>query len=180
MRAIQTSRFNPAEMWLYGMLIFFPIAILLEFFHAAPASIFVVSSLAIIPLAGLMGQATENLAEKLGAGIGGLLNATFGNAAEHSTAILMAVRNKMDLSLNIAVGSSIQVALFVAPILVFMSYGMGNPLDLHFSPFEVLAVTISMLVVNLVAQDGESHWMEGVLLIAVYLILGMAFYFLPG
>ena len=369
------SFFSP-DHWLYAMLIFFPVAVILEFSHASPVSLFVVSALAIIPLAGLMGQATECLAERLGPGIGGLLNATFGNAAEliiaamalerglhnvvkasitgsiignillvfgmsillggmkyetqrfnrvaagfgstllalsaigllvpalfhwvveshlvsgqidlakevalernlsleiavvlflvyllslvfslkthknilqaggdpsshrdhggpgwgvkrsggvllaatvatavaseflvgsveavakawglteifvgvivvaiignaaeHSTAILVALRNKMDLSLNIAVGSSIQVALFVAPVLVFLSYALGNPLDLHFTAFEVLAVTIAMLVVNLVAQDGESHWMEGVLLVAVYVILGIAFYFLPA
>jgi Ca2+:H+ antiporter len=112
--------------------------------------------------------------------VGVIVVAIIGNAAEHSTAILVALRNKMDLSLNIAVGSSIQVALFVAPVLVFLSYALGNPLDLHFTAFEVLAVTIAMLVVNLVAQDGESHWMEGVLLVAVYVILGIAFYFLPA
>jgi Ca2+:H+ antiporter len=112
--------------------------------------------------------------------VGVIVVAIIGNAAEHSTAILAAYRNKMDLALNIAVGSSIQVALFVAPILVFLSYLLGAPLDLHFSAFEVLAVTVSVLVVNLVAQDGESHWMEGVLLLAVYLIVGIAFYFLPA
>jgi Ca2+:H+ antiporter len=93
--------------------------------------------------------------------------------------VLVAMKNKMDLALNIAIGSSIQIALFVAPILVFASYLTGRPMDLRFTPFEVLAVGIAVGVVNLVAQDGESNWLEGVLLLAVYLLLGVAFFFLP-
>jgi Ca2+:H+ antiporter len=112
--------------------------------------------------------------------VGVIIVAVIGNAAEHSTAVLMALKNKMDLAMNIAIGSSIQVALFVAPSLVFLSYAFGNPMDLRFTPFEVLAVSIAAVVVNFVAQDGESHWMEGVLLLAVYLVLGLAFYFLPA
>ena len=96
--------------------------------------------------------------------VGVIVVAIIGNAAEHSTAVLMALKNKMDLAINISVGSSIQVALFVAPVLVFLSYIFKNPMDLRFTPFEVLSVTISAAVVNLVAQDGKSHWMEGVLL----------------
>jgi Ca2+/H+ antiporter len=118
------------------LLIFVPIAIVLEFAHANPVWIFVASSLAIIPLAGLMRKATEHLAERLGAGLGGLLNASFGNAAEHSTAVLMAAKNQMDLAMNIAVGSSIQIALFVAPVLVFVGYLLGQPMNLLFTTFE--------------------------------------------
>jgi Ca2+:H+ antiporter len=103
-----------------------------------------------------------------------------GNAAEHSTAVMMAVKNKMDLALNIAIGSSIQIALFVAPALVFASHLMPHgPMDLRFSLFEVVAVAIAVGAVNLVAQDGESNWLEGALLVAVYCVLGIAFYFLP-
>jgi len=87
--------------------------------------------------------------------------AVIGNAAEHSSAVLMAMKNKMDLAINIAIRSSIQVALFVAPVLVFLSYAFGSPMDLRFTPFEVLAVAMAVGVVNMVAQDGESHWMEG-------------------
>jgi len=94
--------------------------------------------------------------------------------------VLVAIKNQMDLALNIAIGSSIQIALFVAPLLVFASYAMpGRPMDLLFSPFEVLAVLIAVAVVNMVAQDGESNWLEGALLLAVYIVLGVAFYFLP-
>jgi Ca2+:H+ antiporter len=84
------------------------------------------------------------------------------------------------LAVNIAIGSSIQVALFVAPTLIFLSYAFGNPMDLRFSLFEVFSVSIAAAVVNLVAQDGESHWMEGVMLLAVYFIISIAFYFLPA
>ena len=111
--------------------------------------------------------------------VGVILVAIIGNAAEHSTAILMAMKNKMDLALNIAVGSSLQIALFVAPVLVFASYFFGVPMDLIFSPMEVVAVIVSVAVVALISQDGESNWMEGVLLLAVYVILGITFYWLP-
>ena len=113
--------------------------------------------------------------------VGVIIVAVIGNAAEHSTAILMSLKNKNDLALNIAIGSSLQVALLIAPVLVFASYFLGpSPMNLMFTPLEVLAVVLSVWVVTLVAQDGESHWMEGVLLLAVYIILGIAFYFLPG
>jgi Ca2+:H+ antiporter len=111
--------------------------------------------------------------------VGVILVAIIGNAAEHSTAVLMALKNKMDLAINIAIGSSMQVALFVAPVLVFASYAFGKPMDLHFSILEVVAVTASVAVMTLIVQDGESNWMEGVLLLAVYIILGLTFYFLP-
>jgi Ca2+:H+ antiporter len=111
--------------------------------------------------------------------VGVILLAIIGNAAEHSTAVLMALRNKMDLALNIAIGSSIQVALFVAPVLVFVSYALGSPMDLLFSLFEVMAIVIAVGIVALISMDGESNWMEGVQLLAVYVILAVAFYFLP-
>ena len=112
--------------------------------------------------------------------VGVIVVATVGNAAEHSTAVWMALRDRMDLALNIAIGSSVQIALFVAPLLVFASYSMGRaPMDLRFTPFEVVSVAIAVAAVSLVAQDGESNWLEGALLIAVYVILGLAFYFLP-
>jgi Ca2+:H+ antiporter len=126
--------------------------------------------------------AVEHTAEQLGMTdvfIGVFLLAIIGNAAEHSTAILMAMKNKNDLAMNIAVGSSIQVALLVAPLLVFISYFFGRPLDLVFTTFEIAAVALSAGVVNLIALDGEANWMEGVLLLAVYGILGLLFYAIP-
>ena len=92
----------------------------------------------------------------------------------------MALKNKMNLAINIAVGSSLQVALFVAPVLVFASYAFGKPMDLIFTSMEVVAVTVSVAVTALIAQDGESNWMEGVLLLAVYVILGLTFFWLPA
>lgn len=111
--------------------------------------------------------------------VGVILVAIIGNAAEHSTAVLVALKNKMDLALNIAIGSSMQVALFVAPVLVFASYLFGTPMNLLFTPLEVITIAVSVAVVALISQDGESNWMEGVLLLAVYAILGITFYFLP-
>ncbi len=112
--------------------------------------------------------------------IGVILVAVMGNAAENSSAVLMAYRNKSDLALHIAVGSSLQIALLVMPVLVFASLLVApQPLDLHFSLLELLAVGASVLVVHMVAADGQSHWMEGVLLVGVYVILALAFFHLP-
>jgi Ca2+:H+ antiporter len=113
--------------------------------------------------------------------VGVIVVAIVGNAAEHSTAILVALRNRMDLALGIAIGSSIQVALFVAPVLVIASHWIGpRPLDLVFTPAEVLAVVLSVIVTNQISGDGESNWLEGVQLLAVYAILALMFYFLPA
>jgi Ca2+:H+ antiporter len=113
--------------------------------------------------------------------IGVIIVAMVGNAAEHSTAILMAIRNQMDLVLSIAIGSSIQIALFVAPVLVFASYIVGpSPINLVLTPAEVLAVTFSVVIAGQICGDGESNWFEGVLLLAVYAIVAMLFYFLPA
>ena len=113
--------------------------------------------------------------------VGVIVVAVVGNAAEHSTAVLVARKNHMDLALNIAVGSSIQIALLVAPLLVFASYFIGPaPLDLRFTIFEVLAVGIAVFIANSVAQDGESNWLEGFQLLGVYVILGIAFYLIPA
>jgi Ca2+:H+ antiporter len=112
--------------------------------------------------------------------VGVIVVAIIGNAAEHSTAVLVALKNKMDLALNIAIGSSMQVALFVAPVLVFASYLFGPPMNLLFTPLEVVAIAVSVAIVTLIAQDGESNWMEGVLLLAVYAILGITFFALPA
>jgi Ca2+:H+ antiporter len=112
--------------------------------------------------------------------VGVIVVAIIGNAAEHSTAVIMALKNKMDIAINIAVGSSIQVALFVAPALVLLSYLIApQPMDLIFTRLEVMAIAVSVLIMGYVAADGESHWMEGVQLLAVYAILGIAFFFLP-
>lgn len=111
--------------------------------------------------------------------VGVIVVAIIGNAAEHSSAILMAMRNKMDLSLGIALGSSLQIALFVAPLLVFASYLFGRPMNLEFTVPEVVAVLAAVFIVEQISSDGESNWIEGVQLLSVYAILGILFYFLP-
>lgn len=146
---------------------------------------FIVLILAVIGVA-VMSEfligAVEVTAERFGMTdvfIGVIVVAIIGNAAEHSTAILVAYKNKMDLSMTIATGSSIQIALFVAPMLVFVSYLFGEPMDLIFTNLEVVSVFISVWILSLIAHDGETNWMEGVQLLAVYIILGLAFYLLP-
>jgi Ca2+:H+ antiporter len=112
--------------------------------------------------------------------VGVIVVAAVGNAAEHSTAVWMAAKNRMELAMQIAVGSSTQVALFVAPVLVFASLWLGQPLDLHFTLLEVAALLLSVFVVALVCHDGETNWMEGTMLLAVYAIFALAFYHLPA
>ncbi len=111
--------------------------------------------------------------------LGVILIPIIGNIAEHLVAVVVAVDNKMDLSVEIAIASSLQIALFVAPLLVFISLLMGNPLQLIFNEFELLALVIGVVVTALVAQDGESNWLEGAELLAVYFILGLSFFLLP-
>jgi Ca2+:H+ antiporter len=106
--------------------------------------------------------------------------ALVGNAAEAMNAVGFARKDKMDLSFGIAVGASTQVALFVAPVLVFAGYLMGQPMDLHFTAFEIVAIVLAVSTVNNLTSDGESHWMEGVMLMAVYLMLAIGFFFLPA
>lgn len=111
---------------------------------------------------------------------GVIVVAIVGNAAEHSTAIMTALKDRMDLSLGVSIGSSIQVALFVAPVLVLCSRFVGpRPMDLVFSPAEVMAVGLAVLITSQIAGDGESNWLEGAQLLAVYVILAIIFYFLP-
>ncbi|HET8863167.1 MAG TPA: calcium/proton exchanger [Solirubrobacterales bacterium] len=110
--------------------------------------------------------------------IGVIVVAIVGNAAEHWVAVLVAAKNKMDLAVNIAIGSSAQVALFVAPVLVLASLFIGpGPLALVFNGFELGALLLAVLIANYVTQDGESTWFEGVQLLAVYAVLGLAFFY---
>ena len=110
---------------------------------------------------------------------GVILVPIIGNAAEHATAVTVAMKNKMDLSMSVAVGSSMQIALFVAPVLVIAGWVIGQPMDLDFNPFELVAVAVSVLIANSISSDGKSNWLEGTLLLAAYTVLGFAFYFHP-
>lgn len=103
-----------------------------------------------------------------------------GGAAEYVTAVRVAIKNNMDLSVSVAMGSSLLVALLVAPILVIVGQLIGQPMDLNFNLFEVVAVAIAVVIANLISLDGRSNWLEGLLLLATYAILGAAFYFHPA
>lgn len=109
--------------------------------------------------------------------VGIILIPIIGNAAEHSTAIVMAMKNKMDVAVEIAVGSSLQIILFVAPVLIFLSL-LFTPMSIVFNPFELVSLIVSVLIVNRVASDGESNWLEGVQLLSVYFIIAAGFFIL--
>ena len=112
--------------------------------------------------------------------IGVFVIAILGNAAEHATAISAAMKNRMDLSLSIAIGSSVQVAIFVAPALMLVSLVLGPaPMDLAFPTGLVLVVLLSVLITGQVANDGRSDWLKGVQLLAAYVVLGLTFFFVP-
>lgn len=111
---------------------------------------------------------------------GVILLPIFGNAAEHASAVTVAIKNKMDLSVSVAMGSSLQIALFVAPVLVLAGWYLQQPMDLKFGNLELVAVAVAVLIANSISGDGRSNWLEGALLIAAYAILGLAFFFLPS
>jgi len=111
--------------------------------------------------------------------VGVVFVSIIGNAAEHTSAIIMAMKNKMDLALQISVGSATQIALFVAPFLVIVSLLFKQPMSLVFNTFELVAIIFSVLIVNLVVEDGESNWLEGLQLIIAYGIIAVAFFFHP-
>lgn len=113
--------------------------------------------------------------------VGMILLPIVGNAAEHVTAVTVSVKDKLTLSIGVAVGSSIQIALFVIPFIVTLAWIMGKPLSLLFDPFEAIALFLSVITVNYVVADGKSNWLEGMILICLYIILAVAFWFyIPG
>jgi Ca2+:H+ antiporter len=142
-----------------------------------------VATIGVVLMSELLVDEVTETARRLGMSelfIGVVIVALVGNAAEHYSALVMAAQNKMDAALAIAVGSSTQIALFVGPALLFLSYLIApHPMDLLFSVFEIAAIVLAVLTIVFIAHDGETHWMEGVQLIAVYLILVLGFYFLP-
>ena len=110
--------------------------------------------------------------------VGVFVVAIVGNAAEHWVAVLVAIKDKMDLAVGIAIGSSAQVALFVAPVLVLLSFVVGpNPLALVFNGYELGGLLFAVLIANFLTQDGESNWFEGVQLLALYAVLGLVFFY---
>jgi len=111
--------------------------------------------------------------------IGVVIVAIIGNAAEHTSAIVMAIKNKMDLAIQVSVGSATQIVMFVAPLLVIISLIFPQPMSLVFNTFELIAITLSVLIVNFVVEDGESNWLEGLQLMMAYCIIAVAFFFHP-
>lgn len=149
---------------------------------AAVALLVIATALTAFQAEVLVG-AIEPAAEALGLTdlfVGVIIVAVIGNAAEHFTAVIVAAKGQMELAFQIAIGSSTQIALLVAPILVFASLLTPQPMDLVFNAFEIVALGLAVLSVAMVSLDGESNWFEGIQLVAVYIVLGLAFYFVPG
>tara|TARA_B100001250_G_scaffold223138_1_gene191306 strand:- start:470 stop:1597 length:1128 start_codon:yes stop_codon:yes gene_type:complete len=111
--------------------------------------------------------------------IGVILLPLFGNAAEHFTAVSVAAKNKMDLSFAISIGSSTQIAVFVAPLMIMVAWMWGVPLTFEFGVLETIAVFLAVSIANLIAADGKSNWLEGLMLLSTYAVLGLAFFFHP-
>ncbi|KAJ2756232.1 hypothetical protein GGI19_001011 [Coemansia pectinata] len=111
--------------------------------------------------------------------VGMILLPIVGNAAEHVTAVTVAIRNKMDLALGVAVGSSIQIALFVMPFLCILGWIIGQPLTIYFSPFTTVVLFVTVLLVNYIIGDGRTNWLEGLVLLVAYIIIGVAYFLYP-
>jgi Ca2+:H+ antiporter len=144
-------------------------------------TVLLVATLAVAYMSEMLVGVIEHVAEAAHLSeffIGVILIPLIGNAAEHLTAVSVARKDKMDLALNIAMGSSTQIALFVAPLLVFISLLIGHPMLLVFNELEVVSVAVSVFILDNIVRDGESHWMEGVLLIVSYLIIAIVFFFM--
>ena len=154
--------------------------------HWSPRTAGIVLALAtgaVVWLSEILVHGVEAVTASLGLSeffLGIILIPIIGNVAEHLVAVEVAIKNKMELSLEIALGSSLQIALFVAPVLVFVALLFGRYLDMVFNQFELLALIAAVLITALVASDGETNWLEGAQLLAVYLILGVAFFFIPA
>jgi len=144
--------------------------------------ILLISTLGVVWLSQTLVEATQAVVASLGVSeffLGIILVPIIGNVSEHVVSVRLALKNKMDLSVEVATSSSLQIALFVAPLLVFLSPLLGHPLQLSFNRFELMAVLTAVVVSALVSADGESTWLEGAGLLAVYLILGLGFLLLP-
>ena len=139
-----------------------------------------ISMAGVIVVSEILVASVETTGEELGFGelfVGAIIVGIVGNAAEHSSAILLARKGKMELSIGIAAGSGTQIALFVVPILVFAGIAMGQPFTLEFTLLELAVIFLSAIILNLIVHDGRSNWFEGVMLTAVYIIIAIAFFF---
>ena len=135
----------------------------------------------VIVVSEILVGSVEATGQELGFGelfVGAIIVGIVGNAAEHSSAILLARRGKMELSIGIAAGSGTQIALFVVPILVFAGIALGQPFSLVFTLFELAVIFLAAIILNLIVHDGRSNWFEGVMLTAVYVIIAIGFFFI--
>ncbi len=149
---------------------------------ARATTILLIATVFVALVSEVLAGAIEETGEKWGLTrvfLGVIVVAIVGNAAEHSSAVMVALKNKMDLAVGIALGSALQVSLFVAPVLVFASYFRSQPMDLLFSTMEILSVILGVTIARMIAEDGESNWLEGAMLLMIYGILAVAFYVLP-
>ena len=138
------------------------------------------SMVGVIVVSEILVASVETTGEELGFGqlfVGAIIVGIVGNAAEHSSAILLARKGKMELSIGIAAGSGTQIALFVVPILVFAGIAMGQPFTLVFTLLELATIFLAAIILNLIVHDGRSNWFEGLMLTAVYIIIAIAFFF---
>jgi Ca2+:H+ antiporter len=145
-------------------------------------AVLLVSTAFIVWLSEILVGTVEHTTHALGLSeffVGIIIVPIIGNVAEHLVAVTAALKNHMELSMSVSLGSSLQIALFVAPALVFISLLMGNPLTLEFDQFELVALGAAALIAASAARDGESNWLEGAQLLVVYVIIGLAFFYLP-
>ena len=149
---------------------------------AKSVSILLIATLAVAWVSEILVGSIEPLIAKLGwteLVIGVVVVAIIGNAAEHTSAVTMAVKDKMDLALQVSIGSAMQIVMFVAPVLVLASLLFSSHMSLVFNTFELIAIVLSVLIANLIVEDGESNWLEGLQLMMAYVIMAVAFFFHP-
>ncbi len=140
------------------------------------------ATLAVAWVSDILVASVEPLAESLGWSqlfIGVIVVAVVGNAAENASAVLIARKNRMDVALQISIGSATQIVLLVAPVLVLLGALLGQPMNLVFTTLELVATVLAVVIVNFVVQDGETNWLEGLQLLAAYTIMAIAFFLLP-
>ena len=180
---------------LYGLFLYFQFRSHVDLFatethhHEAPEMskrdaiiLLVVATIMVSWMAEILVHSVEYAADDMGLPhlfIGVILLPLFGNAAEHFTAVVVAGKDKMDLSFAISMGSSTQIAVFVAPLMIIVAWILGVPMTFEFGMLETVSAFLAVLIVNIIASDGKSNWLEGAMLLGTYLVLGAAFLFHP-
>jgi Ca2+:H+ antiporter len=140
-----------------------------------------ISMIGVIVVSEILVSSVEETSKEFGFGemfVGAIIVGIVGNAAEHSSAIVLARKGKMDLSIGIAAGSGTQIALFVVPILVLVGIVLGQPFTLEFTIYELVTLFLAAIIMNLIAFDGKTNWFEGVMLTSVYIMIAIGFFFI--